>query len=305
MPAANRPNARLAGAALIGALAALAPSPARADIQQLTAYEKTGRAPLVVWGEVTDGVHRFAVIRTLDVIKCSIPERPAESFRIAFRLDSFLRPPWQEAITFKNGEHVLLYLRKFTKEDGRQPDGDLYTLMWGEPGRETLPPEGEEARVTAVRRFAAILSAPTEDQPALLRAALRDPNPLIADGSFEEAIKQGIGDVAMIPELVELLSNARQPPRVYALRMMALVVSDARAAGREVPRRDELSEVLRGRAATDPVEPFRVQAVATLAELGGEDNKVFLQRVAREDASQLVRYEAEKALQGWAVRGRP
>ncbi len=271
----------------------------RAEVQILTLYEKTGRAPLVVWGEVTDGAHRFAVIQTLDVLRCSIPERPGEMFRIAFRLDSFLRPPWQDAITFLKGERVLLYLRKFTREDGRQPEGDIYTLMWGEQGKQLLPREGEEATVTAARRFAAILGAPSDDQPGLLLAALTDSNPIIADGAFEEAIKQGIGDLDMLPDLVRLLSSQREPPRVYALRMMALLVADARVAGREVPRRDELSEVLRGRVATDGAEAFRVQGVATLAELGGDDNKVFLTRVAREDTSQLVRYEAEKALVGW------
>src|SRR5262245_45355797 len=105
----------LAGAWLTILLAGGAP---RADVQPLTLYEKSGRAPLVVWGEVTDGAHRFALVRTLDVVRCRIPEQPGPTFQIAFRLDSFLRPPWQDAITFKTGERVLLFLRKFTKEDG-------------------------------------------------------------------------------------------------------------------------------------------------------------------------------------------
>src|SRR5678816_1478543 len=118
--------------------------PAPADVRPLTQYEKVGRAPLVVWGEVTDGAHRFAVIKTLEVLKITITERPGESFRIAYKLDSFLRTPWQDKISFGVGERVLLFLRKFTKEDGDQPEGDLYTLMWGAEGKVLLPAEGED-----------------------------------------------------------------------------------------------------------------------------------------------------------------
>src|SRR5690242_5519343 len=69
--------------------------PARCEIRSLSLYEKTGRAPLVVWAEVTDAEHRFAVVRTLEVLKAVIPEKPGTTFRIAYRLDSFLRQPWQ------------------------------------------------------------------------------------------------------------------------------------------------------------------------------------------------------------------
>ena len=105
---------RVAPAVLIALAFAAAGGHCRADVRPLTQYEKVGRAPLVVWGEVTDGAHRFAVIRTIEVIKLTIPERPGESFRIAYKLDSFLRTPWQDKITFGAGERVLLFLRKFT-----------------------------------------------------------------------------------------------------------------------------------------------------------------------------------------------
>jgi hypothetical protein len=284
---------------LVCLLTLAAASPSGADVVPLTLFERTGRAPLVVWGEITDGAHRFAVVRTDEVLRCSIRERPGGTFRIAFRLDSFLRTPWQDKIEFKTGERVILFLRKFTKEDGRQPDGDLYTLMWGAQGKHLLPLEGEQAQVEAVRRFAAILSAPNDQQAPMLRMALSDPNPMIADGAFEEAVKQGIGDLGMIPQLTALLSSERETPRVGSLRLMAQIFSDARIAGREIPRREELSDLLRGRIRTDPAVPFRVQAIATLGELGGDDNKAFVERVAQDDPSQLVRYEAHKALSSW------
>lgn len=296
MRAHIRPAARLVVA---GVLSLLAIGERRADVTPLTLYEKTGRAPLVVVGDVVDGEHRFAVIRTREVLRCAIREKPGETFRIAFRLDSFLRTPWQDVIEFKDGERVVLFLRKFTKEDGRQPEGDLYTLMWGAQGKHLLPLEGEDAQVAAVRRFAAILDAPNDQQADLLKRALSDPNPMIADGAFEEAIKQGLGDLDLIPQLTALLSGDREPPRIGSLRLLAVIFADARVAGREVPHREELADMLRGKAVGDTSIPFRVQAIATLAALGGEETKAFLERVSKEDASQLVRYEAHKALLSW------
>jgi len=289
----------ITSAALLVLTAMLSASAARADLKPLTLYQKTGRSPLVVWGEVTDGEHRFAAIRTLDVIKCTIPEKPGDTFRIAFRLDSFLRRPWEDKITFATGDRVLLYLRKFTMEDGEQPDGDLYTLMWGAQGSDTLPSEGAEATVAAARAFVEIQSTDDFDRQAvMLRQAILDPNPILVQGAFGELIVQGLGTLQMLPELGGFLDNPRDEFRVMALRMMAQIISDAGTAGREVPGRRELTDLIRGRAALDPSAPFRVAAIRTLTTLGGSDVRAFIERLAREDPSQDVRYEAQRALLG-------
>ena len=102
-------------------------TPTSADLRPLTLYERIGRAPVVVVGEIADGESRLATVTTLSLIKCAIPERPADLFRIAYRFDSFMRRPWEDKIEFRKGEQVLLFLRKFTKEDGDKPEGDLYT----------------------------------------------------------------------------------------------------------------------------------------------------------------------------------
>ena len=274
-----------------------------ADVRPLTQYEKVGRAPLVVWGEVTDGAHRFAVIRTIEVIKVTIPERPGGSFRIAYKLDSFLRTPWQDKIEFVAGERVLLFLRKFTKEDGDQPEGDLYTLMWGAEGKMVLPAEGEDARVGSARTFARIVAEGDLDQQArMLRESLASKNPFESDGAFEEMIKQGLGDPQMIHDLVAMFDAPREPTRISAMMMVRQILTDAQAAGRAVPGRQELEDLVRGRAVGDASPAFRVEAVRTLGVLGGEAIKAFLQRLAREDSSQLVRYEAEKCLTTWDMK---
>ncbi len=192
---------RLAPPALAVLAALLAPASPKAEVRDLTLYQKTGRAPLVVWGEVTDGAHRFAAIKTLEVLKCTIPERPGDNFRIAFRLDSFLRRPWEDKIDFVTGERVLLFLRKFTKEDGEQPEGDIYTLMWGAQGRNPLPAEGAEATVDAARTFVSIQSDRDYDRQAdRLKEAIGSPNPILVTGAFGELLVEGLGDSGDDPD---------------------------------------------------------------------------------------------------------
>jgi len=283
--------------ALLAAL--LAQGAMEADVRDLTLYQKVGRAPLVVWGEVTDGVHRFAAIKTVEVLKCSIPEKPGDHFRIAFRLDSFLRRPWEDKISFATNERVLLFLRKFTKEDGEQPEGDLYTLMWGAQGREALPAEGAEATVDAARAFVSIQAERDYDRQAeMLRDAIGSRNPILVSGAFGELLAARLGELSMLPQLVEFLDNPRDDLRVLALQTMRQIIADAGTAGREIPNRVQLTDQLRGRTALDPSAPFRVQAVKTLAVLGGDGVRAFLQQLARDDPSQDVRYEAERALLG-------
>ncbi len=299
---------RYLAAALMLALCLAAPAP-RADVRPLTLYEKTGRAPLVVFAQVTDGVHRFAVIRNLGVIKCEIPERPGEAFRIAYKLDSFLRRPWEDKIEFGTGERVLLFLRKFTKEDGERPEGDLYTLMWGAPGKLILPAEGEEAQVQAARAFVEIQALEDfDEQERRLRSALSDRNPIIADGAFEEMLRQRLGDMALVPELTLFFNSTRETVRLQAMRLARQILTDARGAGTLAGgvesealsvRLADVKDRIKGLAASDSSAAFRSEAVMTLAVLGGDDVRAFLQKLAKDDTSQEVRYEAERALMGW------
>ena len=103
----------------------------------------------------------------------------------------------------------MLFLRKFTKEDGDKPEGDLYTLMWGAQGKETLPEEGREAMVGAAGELAAILAlTDLEEQARRLRHAVTSPNPIISDTALTEVLKQSLGDQTMIGVFVTLLVTA-------------------------------------------------------------------------------------------------
>jgi len=270
------------------------------DIRPLTLYERIGRAPVVVVGAITDGENRLASVTTLNLIKCTIPERPSGTFRIAFRLDSFLRRPWEDKIEFRTGEQALLFLRKFTKEDGETPEGDLYTLMWGAQGKETLPEEGRQAMVEAATELAAVLAlTDLDEQGRRLKEAVTHPNPIVSDAALTEVLKQGLADQTMIGVLTRLFDTARENTRILSMRALTQVIADERVAGRELPDTADLADRIRGRAATDESPGMRVESVRALAALGGEDVRQFLVRLAREDPSQLVRYEATKAVTGW------
>ena len=276
-------------------------TPAHAEVRPLTLYERIGRAPLVVLGEITDGENRLASVATLDLIKCTIPERPGGTFRIAYRLDSFLRRPWEDKIEFRKGEQLLLFLRKFTKEDGDKPEGDLYTLMWGAQGRQTVPEEGRQAMVSAAGEFAAILAlTDLEEQARRMREAVISPNPIISDTALTEVMKQGLADESMIGDFTRLFDAPREITRTLAMKALTQVISEARIARRELAGPADLVDRIRGHAATDASEPMRVEAVRALQSIGGDDVKAFLTRLAKEDTSQLVRYEATKALSEWA-----
>lgn len=296
---------RWTGRVLAGLLLGLAcfagqPGRARAEIRALSLYEKCGRAPLVLWGEVTDGDDRFASLRILEVLKGPLPEPsmgPGGAVRIVYRLDSFLRKPWQDRIRFATGERVMLFARRFTREDGEETAPDLFTLMWGAEGKMLLPPEGEEAHVGTARALVAILAESDLDRQAvLLMEATGSANPMLAEAALEELRRQGLAGIEMISRLIPQFSSEREMRRVLAMRLLAQIVSDASAAGREVPERESLSDRVRGLAALDPSAPFRREAVETLAGLGGEGNVAFLRRIAKEDPDQAVRYAAERAL---------
>ena len=280
-------------------------TPALADVRPLTIYERIGRAPIVVLGEISDGESRLASVTTLNLIKCVIPERPANVFRIAYRLDSFLRRPWEDKIEFKKGEQTLLFLRKFTKEDGDKPEGDLYTLMWGAQGKETLPEEGWQAMVGAAGELAAILALTDFDEQARrLRDAVTSPNPIVSDSAMTEVLKQGLVEESMIEMFTKLLDAPREITRILAMRAITQVISETRIAGRSLQDTSGLSDKIRGRAATDDSAEMRVEAVRALCVLGGDDVKSFLMRLSKEDSSQMVRYEATKALTGWSNAAR-
>ncbi len=277
------------------------PDVGHAEIQKLSLFEKTARAPIVLRAVVTDGENQKAEIRTLEMVSCTIVECPGENFRIAFRVDSFLRKPWEDKIEFRTGEEVMLFLRKFTKRDGDdESPADLYTLMWGSEGKFVLPPEGAQAFIAAVRTFQTIAA---QEDPARQEAAfiegIRGKNPYVIEGSFQELFEQFMGGLALVPDLTAYFEHQRADFRILAMRLLARILDDARVGGTEIPLEAELADRLRGRAALDPAEDFRVEAVRALAALGGVESKSLLERLAKEDPSQLVRYEAARRLLSW------
>lgn len=292
-------RARAARLLACAALAWLTAPPARAEVRPLSLYQKVARSSVALWGEVVEA-DRYATLRVLEVIKCSVPERPGPTMRIAYRLDSFLREPWQDKIEFRKGERVLLFVRPFTKQDGERTAPDLFALLWGAQGKVVLPAEGEEAWVGAARRMSEILAMTDLDAQALaLEAEIASPNPHVSEAALSEILEQRLAGASMVPKLLPLLDSPREPVRLLALKGITAALQELRAARLEVPGRPELADRLRGRASTDATVEIRVEAIRALTALGGEEVRAFLELLAREDPSQLVRLEASRSVAGW------
>jgi len=279
----------------------MAAAPAgHAEIQKLTLFEKTARSQIVVHALITDGENQKAQARVLETVTCSVKECPGENFRIAFRLDSFLRRPWEDKIEFRTGEEVILFLRKFTKEDGNEAPPDLYTLLWGAEGKFPLPPEGSRAFIEAVRTFRTIAAQedPLHQEQAFIEG-IRGKNPFVIEASFQELHEQLMGDLTLVPDLTAYFDHQRPDFRALAMGLLARILGDARVSGAEIPDEAGLADGLRGRATLDPSPEFRVEAVRALAALGGDESKSLLERLSKDDPSQLVRYEAARRLLSW------
>lgn len=275
-------------------------SASQAEVQELTLFQRTGRAKVVVWGKVVNHDNQKAVIRTIELIKCSLPDPPPETFRIAFRLESFTRERWEEKITFVDGEEVILFLKRPERRNNDKIPPDLYNLLGGARGRFTLPPEGGQAYVKAIQFFESVATEQDIDrQDALLISGIKNENPYIVIASFEEMLRSGIGGLDLIPDLLEFFDNPRDDFRVLAMRHMQMILTDAQVADRTIERKEDLADRIRGRAVLDTSADFRVEAVKVLGLLGGDESRVLLERLAKEDPAQAVRYEAEKLLIGW------
>ena len=181
---------------------------ALAEIQDLTLFQRTGRAKVVVWGEVINHDNQKAVIRTIELIKNTLPQAPPETFRIAFRLESFTRERWEKKITFDKGEEVILFLQRPERRGNDAIPLDLFNLSGGPDGKFVLPPEGGQAYVEAIRFFEQVVNEQDLDkQDALFISGIKSKNPYIVIASFEEMIRSGVGDIDMIPDQVEFFDH--------------------------------------------------------------------------------------------------
>jgi len=271
-----------------------------ADIKPLTLFQRAGRSPWIIYGETVRGDHRFAEIKVVEVIKGSYSR---ESFRIIFKLENFLRDSWEEKMGFAAGERAVFFLKRYEtdREDGKLDDWmkaeDLFAQAFGAQGKFPLPEEGSAAYLEALREFARVgaITDPAARDDAVLNF-IRSSNPHLLDAGLERIIEERLAGPGQVPELLRLSDSPRDSVRLNALQSLGQVAEDLHAAGRKLENHADVVDLLKAKAIGDGGDIYRAEAVRVVAALSGNEERPFLERLAKEDRSQLVRYEAGRAV---------
>ena len=285
-------------------LLALAPAalPARAEVENLSLYQKTARALLVVRARAVNEATRRPTLEVLEVIKGSYEPRQV---MIVPHAEDYTRPtPWLRRETFTKGEETILFLVPYVDEFGRDEGPQTFSVLHAADGKVAIPAEGSDALLGALRRFVTILNQKDlESQESALRALLREKNPLLIETGIAECARLRLALPEDIPALLDLLGQRRPELRSGAVGLLAQIISDAQAAGRELPDRPMLQQRVAALARLDADESVRLKAVSALAALGDATSRLLLEQVGREDSSQAVRYAAQVAAYRMRAQG--
>jgi len=278
----------------------------QSDVRPLTLYQKAGRASWVILGEISDGDDRFAAVKVIEVMKGTYT-RP--DLRVVYRLGNFLRKSWEGKLEFALGERSVLFLKRYEKEPGDpEPpkelrEEDVFAPVFGSQGKFTLPEEGSPAYLEAIREFVRVTGlADAAAQEEALLAFLDSVNPHILQAGLEQVVDRRLAGEAQVGRLLRLAESPSDAVRLNAVQILGQVVEDLRAAKKTLPDQPDVVNRLKGMVMGDGGDVFRAEAVKVVAALAGESESPFLERVSKEDRSQIVRYEAGRALLG--LRGK-
>jgi len=216
---------------------------------------------------------------------------------IAYKLQNWERDPDEPPIEFRVGERAIMTLVPGEAGDAARDGPETYRLAGGTVGKLELPAEGTGAFLEAVRRIVWIQSL--EDQTEVWnehRRLLAETNPLLVEAGFQEVLKFRLGEEEMIPLLLKYLTNPRDAFRLSSLQVLAQILDDAQRKREVIGDLDLVLRDLYNVASGDAAALIRAQAVRTLKVSGRAEALPLLERLALEDDSQLVRYEAQLAL---------
>ncbi|MBI3450333.1 MAG: HEAT repeat domain-containing protein [Acidobacteria bacterium] len=306
MTRAEAPALRVFLCAALAVIAAWAGAPAEADVRPLTLFQRVGRSPWVFFGQVKSSDKRFVSVSVVEVLKGSYAQ---PGLRVIYKLENFLRKSYEDRIEFHAGERGVFFLKRYETDrpDGRLEDwmkaDDLFASSFGAQGRFVLPEEGGGAYVEAIREFvrASGLADPPAEEAAIL-GFLDSPNPHIQQAGLEQTIERRLAGPAQTELLLRLSESPREPVRLDALQILGQVAEDLRASGGRLEDQADIVNRLKAKVIGDGGDLFRAEAVKVVAALGGADERAFLERLAKDDASQLVRYEAGRALSAMGSR---
>jgi len=276
-----------------GASAQLGP-----ESEKLNLFQMIARSELVVLVRIRSGSLKYAIVEVQETLKgtAGLP-----TLRIAFRDFNFTRRPGEDLIVFPDGQQEILFLvpygRQVKRKKARSKNKDLFILFQGREGRITLPAEGPETILGALRRLAEVSGRDPASQIDALEDFLEGDNPFLTEASLQEIERLRAGSPVIFPRLLLLLNARSVALRASSLRVIGQVFSAGRF-GDEVldETRAALAAALE-KARNDPDESVRVQAVAAVASWPKRaEVEQELKAIAGTDTAQAVRYEAERAL---------
>jgi hypothetical protein len=277
---------------LCALLLAAAGTPARSAPRTL--YEKLAFGRTVILGTCIEQ-GRFAHVDVNEVLKGDLE---FQRIQIAYRLANMGRASLaDDKIAWSLGQRSILILVPDETEDGRVREADRFLLDGSDDGKVDVPEEGADALLQAVRRMLEIQRiADQEEQWEAQRELLDEINPHLVEAGFQEVLKFRLGRPGMLSVLDRYLTHPRDSFRLDALRVLAQILEAAARRGQKVDGLEtiggDLLAVLRG----DAVAEVRAEAVRTARLTGREDLPEVLREAARSDPAQRVRYEAQVAL---------
>ncbi len=196
----------------------------------------------------------------------------------------------------------LSYL--FLLEPGSRYRGGVrsYRIVRGVRGVRELPAEGQEAILSALRRFVEVQDLKADRQIwRALTDMLEEANPLLIETALEQFQKFNQGDPELLLTLRPLLDHPNAVIRERSARLIGSIVD--RHGAQELPEESELRSELIGAARRDPVVRVRVSATEALGRFPDRASLEVLEEISESDGDQAVRYVAEKILLDRRERG--
>jgi hypothetical protein len=181
--------------------------------------------------------------------------------------------------------------------EGKPKGGDRYTLTRGRFGRFTLPREGEGIYLEAVREFAQLVAL--KDHVELfkrLKGLLHSPNPILVDAGLNEVWKLDLMESGLVPVVMSYYRDPAPKRRIAALKLMGRLFAKMGERERSPDFQAGTLPPLIAMARNDLDETVRVAAVDSLGAWGGPAVSETLREIAKQDAAQAVRYEAQLIL---------
>jgi len=257
-------------------------------------YELTARSDLVVSARVVSGSLKLAQVRVREVFRGAA--RPGQRLQIAFR-DFNMDLEKEDRVEFVDDETEILFLTPEVDWEGRRRGEDRYTLVRGRFGRFTLPREGEEIYLEAVREFSCLVSLKNHrDLFDRLKGLVGSSNPVLVDAGMKEVLDLDLMDRDMVPRVMGYFRDPAPGRRVAALKLMGRLFAGSGEGERDPELQDATLPPIRVLARNDPDERVRGAAVDALGSWGGPAVAETLKEISRQDPSQAVRYRAELIL---------